>query len=498
VPDARPSLWRGRLSAAMHPAARDFLSSFSEDAALADIDIDVGEAHALTLSRAGVIPRADLVRILKAYEGARKRARAILKSPGTFHDIHPLLEKHVLDSCGERAGGNAHLGKSRNDQVAADMVIFMRRHALVAAGEAAALASELASLAASPAGGEPIPAYTHSRVAQGTTVGHWALAHASVFTRDAGRILDARERMNFCPLGSAAIAGTSVPYDRGYVARLLGFDGVWANYLDATSARDHVLELMAALAVLQGNLSRLAADVMHGSGEDGVFEYPDYLADTSSAMPQKKNPDPLELVRARAGTVSGALAGALAITHGLMSGYSRDLQELKPALWGALATVEDSAGIMRLAVAGIRPRRERAVAVLDRGYAAALDLAEWLALHKGVPFRRAHFAVGVLVRTLHGRGATFRQASSAESSRILSDAARSRVEFTEAEWREVADPVLGAIRRRTSGGPGDVKRLLATAVAGIRRAAAAVRTLAAREERTARNLKATVRKGGRR
>jgi argininosuccinate lyase len=482
----------------MHPAAQNFLSSFAEDAALADIDIDVGEAHALTLGRTGVIPRTDLARILKAYEGARKKAHAIIKDPGTFHDIHPLLEKHVLDVCGERAGGNAHLGKSRNDQVAADIVIFSRRHALVLAGEAAALASGLASFAASPAGGEPVPAFTHSRVAQGTTAGHWALAHAAVFQRDADRILDARARMNFCPLGSAAVSGTSVPYDRVFVARLLGFDGVWANALDATSARDHVLELLAALAIMQGNLSRLAADVMHGSGEDGVFEYPDFLADTSSAMPQKKNPDPLELVRARAGTVAGALAGALAITHGLMSGYSRDLQELKPALWRALATVEDSAGILRLAVAGIRPRRERAVAILDRGYAAALDLAEWLALHKGVPFRRAHFAVGVLVRTLHGRGAAFRQASAAEASRIITDAARTRVEFTEPEWRDVADPVLGAVRRRTSGGPGDVKRLLAAAVAGIKRIAATVGSLAVREERAARNLRSAVRRAGRR
>jgi argininosuccinate lyase len=483
----------------MHPAAQSFLSSLAEDAALVDTDIDVGEAHALALARAGVISRADLGRLLRAYEGARRRARILLRHPGVFHDIHPIVEKHVLAACGERAGGNAHLGKSRNDQVAADIVIFARRHVLVAAGEAAALASSLASLAASPTGGEPHPAYTHSRVAQGTTVGHWALAHAAAFLRDAERLLDARARMNYCPLGSAAVAGTSVPYDRAFAARLLGFDGVWANALDATSARDHVLELISALAILQSNLSRLASDLIFHCGEEaGVFEYPDFLADTSSAMPQKKNPDPLELARGRAGAAAGVLAGALATTHGLMSGYSRDLQELKPALWKILATAEDSANIVRLAVTGLRPRRGRAVAVLDHGFAAALDVAEWLALHKGVPFRRAHYAVGALIRMLSGRGATFRQASAAEACRVLSTAARMTVEFSEAEWRDVADPVLGASRRRTPGGPGDMKRLLAFSVKGIRKVAGAVRELALREERAARSLKTAVRSGGRR
>jgi argininosuccinate lyase len=284
-----------------------------------------------------------------------------------------------------------------------------------------------------------------------------------------------------------------VPLDRRFTARLLGFDGVWPNALDATSARDHVLELLSALAILQCTLSRLAADLIFLCGEEtGIFEYPDELADTSSAMPQKKNPDPLELVRGRAGTLAGALSGALAITHGLPSGYSRDLQELKPALWRGIATARDSAVIMRLAAERMRVRAGRAAGILERGFAAALDLAEDLCLRRNVPFRRAHFAVGQLVRILAANGRTLSQADAAEASRILSRGAARPIEFSPAEWSSAVDPGIGASRRRTAGGPGDTAALRRRAETVNRRIERTIRSLRARELRAASFLRAEV------
>lgn len=479
----------------MHPVAQQSLSSFAEDAALVDIDIDVGEVHALALARAGLFRPRELRRVLRAYEHARTSVRRLLsRQPraGAFHDIHPLVEKKVQDSCGGEIGGRVHLGKSRNDQVATDICVYARRQTLAVTAEAAGLQKALAE-AAHRYRSEPMPAYTHSRPAQPTTVGHYLLSYVEALHRDAGRLLSAYDRLNFSPLGAAAVAGTSVPVDRRFTARLLGFKGVWLNALDATSARDHVLELLAALAIIQNTLSRLAADLMFFSADEhGVFAYPDELADTSSAMPQKKNPDPLELVRGRAGTLAGALSGALAITHGLPSGYSRDLQELKPALWKSLALVRESAAVVRLTVERLAIQPGRATGILERGYAAALDLAESMCLRKGLPFRRVHYAVGQLVKSLHDERRTFEETSAAEASRILSRGVGRPVTFTTGEWREAVDLERGAGRRK-AGGPGDMPRLLRQAAGHVRWLNRAVRSLTAVETRSQRALRAAVR-----
>ncbi len=455
----------------MNPLARDYLSSFAEDAALVDVDIDVAEAHAIALHRAGFFSRAEAAKVLRAYGRARAQARrkverALSRVSGTtFHDIHPLIEKLVAEACGEAVGGRVHLGKSRNDQVATDICIFARRRALEIQDRVLQAQLGLLTLATRDRA-VLIPAFTHTRPAQPSTMGHWALAVVDALGRDRGRLLDAVGRMNRCPLGAAAVGGTSVPVDRRVAARLLGFDGVWPNSLDATGARDHVLELLAGLAIMMSTLSRLAADVIHGSSDEvGVFTYPDEFADTSSAMPQKKNPDPLELLRARAGAAAGELAGALAVVHGLPAGYSRDLQELKPALWHALDVGETSARlaaevVVRLGVRrGAGPRARGAGAVIESGFASALDLAEWLSLRRGVPFRRAHFAVGALVRHLAESGRTFGSVGAAEAARIISGAVGRPVPLTPADWRSASDPACGVARRK-GGGPGDFWPLL--------------------------------------
>jgi argininosuccinate lyase len=449
VPNLTSRLTRGRLAGTMmNERVQSFMSSFNEDALLVGIDIDVGEAHAIGLARAGILSRQDLRKVLRAFEEARRRAPALLRSGRAgrdFHDIHPVIERLVASRAGEEAGGMVHLGKSRNDQVAADIAIFCRRNAADVVGRLGELALALVRLAGT---GGIVPAFTHSRAAQAVTVREFAFGHLAALGRDAERLRAAAVRINRSPLGAAAVGGTSVPVDRRLVARLLGFPAVATHPLDATGSRDCVLEFLSALAILQGTLSRLATDIMFLSGDGvGVLEYPDGLADTSSAMPQKKNPDPLELVRARAGSVSGALSGALAIVHGLSSGYSRDLQELKPLLWGAVRTVADSASIMALAVSGVRVRPGAADRVVSRGYAEALDLAEFLSLKKGVPFRRAHFAVGGLVAHLAGTGRGLRDAGAREASDVISRAAGRKVALTAAEYGSAVDPLASATRR---------------------------------------------------
>ena len=495
------TLWRGPLGAPMHAAVQRYLSSFAEDFAVADTDVDVGEAHALALAAAGVLGRRDLRRVLRGYEQARRwcagpGARAAA-ARSAFHDIHPLIEQQVAAAAGGTTGGSIHLGKSRNDQVATDIGVHARRGLLEAARETAALHGALVALARREAR-TPLPVFTHARPAQAGTAAFWALAHAAALGRDAERLLAARARLNRCPLGAAAAAGTSVPLDRALTARLLGFDGVWEHALDATSARDQALEGLAAMAILMSSLSRLAADLTWLAGpEMGVLEYPDALADTSSAMPQKKNPDPLELLRGRAGAMAGALAGALGVVHGLPSGYSRDLQELKPILWRALDQAGPSAMVARLVMEGVRIHPGRAVEILDRGFAAALDLAEVLSLDHGVPFRRAHFAVGRLVRSLAGSGRTFSRCGAAEASAALGAAVGRPVALSEAAWRAAVDPIAGAARRRTRGGPGDGTRLLREAAGVQRTLDAAIRRATAREDAARRALRAAVARAAR-
>lgn len=497
MPKTKKSLWRGPLAGSMHPLAQAFLSSFAEDLALVDIDIDVTEAHALALGRAGMFDRKALSRVLKACEDARKKVRPLISrgGQGEFHDIHPLVEKMIIDGAGEEAGGRIHLGKSRNDQVETDICIFARRGLLDVLDELLSLVAELAKVAGGADGSAVVPAYTHARPAQAATWGHFLLGHAGAFQRDAQRIYWCRSRFNLSPLGACAVAGTSVPVDRTLTAKLLGFSGVWENSIDATSSRDVLVEALALMAILQGNLSRLAADIMMmASPGERVLNYPDEWADTSSAMPQKKNPDPLELVRARAAESAGLAAAGMGIVHGLTSGYNRDLQELKPLLWNSLGLAGMSVAVVRNVVARASVDRAGAREVLSRGYAAALDIAEWLTMKKGVPFRRAHHAVGLLVKKLSGEGTRFEAASAGDVSRVFAHAAGRPMLISGAEWHDASDPVKGAARRATSGGPGAMAPMLASADKWLKWIGPEVHEHRRKDEEAARSLRAEVQK----
>lgn len=493
----KSSLWRGPLAGSMHPLAQAFLSSFAEDLALVDIDIDVTEAHALALGKAGLFDKKGMVSVLKACEDARRKVGPLVSKggQGEFHDIHPLVEKMIIDGAGEEAGGRIHLGKSRNDQVATDICIFARRGLLDVLDELHSLVAELRKIAGSEDGSAIVPAYTHARPAQATTWGHLLLGHAGAFQRDAQRIFWCRVRFNSSPLGACAVAGTSVPVDRVLTAKLLGFAGVWENTIDATSSRDVLVEALSLLAIMQGSLSRLAADIMMMAAPgERVLNYPDEWADTSSAMPQKKNPDPLELVRARAAESAGLAAAGMGIVHGQTSGYNRDLQELKPLLWNSLGLAGMSVAVVRNVVARAGVDRAGAREVLSRGYAAALDIAEWLTIKKGVSFRRSHHAVGLLVKKLSADGIRFEAASAGDVSRVFAHAIGRPILISEAEWRDASDPAKGASRRTTSGGPGALTAMLISADKWLNKMGPELREYRRKDEEAANCLRAEVRK----
>ena len=493
----KKSLWRGPLAGSMHPLAQTYLSSYAEDLALVDIDIDVTEAHALALSRAGLFDKKGLVLILKACEDARRKVRPLVArgGQGEFHDIHPLVEKMIIYGAGEEAGGRIHLGKSRNDQVAADICIFARRGLLDVLDEIHSLIGELRKIAGGEDGSAVVPAYTHARPAQATSWGHLLLGHAGAFQRDAQRINWCRSRFNSSPLGACAIAGTSVPVDRELTARLLGFAEVWENSIDATSSRDVLIESLAVLAIMQGSLSRIAADIMMmASPGERVLNYPDEWADTSSAMPQKKNPDPLELVRARAAESAGLAAAGMGIVHGLTSGYNRDLQELKPLLWNSLGLAGMSVAVVRNVVGRVGVDRAGSREVLSRGYAAALDIAEWLTMKKGVPFRRSHHAVGRLIKQLSVDGKRLENASAEEVSRIFAREAGRPILITMNEWREASDPAKGAARRTASGGPGALSSMVASTDKWLNRMGPELREYRRKDEEAAQILRSEVQK----
>jgi argininosuccinate lyase len=302
-------------------------------------------------------------------------------------------------------GGKLHTARSRNDQVATDLRLFLR----AAIDELLALLLEVRRVLVREAEKhlEPpfvLPGYTHLQRAQPILLSHWFLAYYEMLTRDAGRLRDARARLNESPLGAAALAGTGFPIDRHFTAQELGFDRPMRNSLDAVGSRDFALEVLSALNIGMLHLSRLAEElILYSTEEFGFVEVPDAFATGSSIMPQKKNPDILELIRAKAGRVLGALVGLSTVVKGLPLAYNKDLQEDKEPLLDALATYRDSLKLLAALLPGLKWRRERMWRAAEEGFSLATELADYLA-EKGLPFREAHHVVGRLVRRLVEEG----------------------------------------------------------------------------------------------
>lgn len=392
------TLWGGRFEGSRAELFRAINDSLPFDIALLEQDVRGSIAWANALARAAVISsdeRDTLVNGLHEVlaEGADDPAGVLASGE---EDIHSWVEARLTAKVGA-AGKKLHTGRSRNDQVATDLRLWVRDAIATRIEELRAAQYAILEVAARECD-SPFPAYTHLQRAQPVTFGHWCMAHVEALARDASRFEDAAKRASECPLGSAALAGTAYPIDRHALASELGFDRPTANSLDAVSDRDFVVEALAAAALCATHLSRLAEDlIIYSSAEFAYVSLSDAVTSGSSLMPQKKNPDALELLRGKAGRIIGAHTALIVTLKGLPLAYNKDLQEDKEPLFDAMAHLSICLRLVPEVFSGLTLHRERAAASSIAGYANATELADHL-VREGMPFRDAHHAVGVLVR----------------------------------------------------------------------------------------------------
>jgi argininosuccinate lyase len=397
-------MWGGRFEGGPAALFRELNDSLAFDRRLLAQDLQGSAAWARALGAAGVLTADEAQQIVGDLEriGAEAARGGRVPAHGEAEDIHTWVEQRLIASLGP-LGKKLHTGRSRNDQVATDLRLWLREAIDHRLADIRAAQRSLAELAVREAA-TVFPGYTHLQRAQPITLGHWALAYAEMLDRDAARFADARRRVNVCPLGAAALAGTTVDVDREAIARDLGFDGICPNSLDAIADRDFVLEPLFAATTCGVHLSRLAEDVvLYSSGEFGFFELPDGVASGSSIMPQKKNPDAAELIRAKAGRILGRAVGMAAVCKGLPLAYNKDLQEDKEAIFDTFDTLALCLKLVPLMFDGVKVNREACAAAAAGGYSNATELADYL-VDRGVPFRDAHELTGRLVRMAIQRG----------------------------------------------------------------------------------------------
>ncbi|HYM50028.1 MAG TPA: argininosuccinate lyase [Candidatus Limnocylindrales bacterium] len=385
----------GRLPDPPDPVIDRFLRSLPYDQRLWREDIAGSRGWAKALAQAGVLSPEEGLALDRGLTSIAADLEAGTPFPGDGEDVHMTVEALLTQQIGA-AGGKLHTGRSRNDQVATDLRLWVRE-----AGSRlqAAIRELIAAIAAQAAQhvDTVMPGYTHTQRAQPVVLAHHLLAYVEMLARDQGRLHDALDRAEVLPLGAGALAGSGFPIDRQALARDLGFRAASANSLDAVSDRDFVLELMSAMSILMIHLSRLAAEiVLWTTAEFGFAALPDRLASGSSMMPNKKNACAAELVRAKSGRVTGALVAMLMVMKGLPLAYNRDLQEDKEGLFDAVETTRDSLAVMTILVHGLTFDVERMRAAALEGYTLATELADYL-VRKGLPFRDAHRAVGAAV-----------------------------------------------------------------------------------------------------
>lgn len=404
--DAKSSnaMWGGRFASGPDAIMEAINASIGFDQRMARQDIEGSRAHAAMLAACGIISDNDA-------EAIREGLLTILSEieTGTFQfstaleDIHMNVEARLKDLVGEPAG-RLHTGRSRNDQVATDFKLWVRDQLdAVAVG----LDTLIRALLDQAEGGADLvmPGFTHLQVAQPVTWGHHMMAYVEMFARDKSRVLDARARMNESPLGAAALAGTSFPIDRDMTAKALGFDRPSANSLDAVSDRDFALDFLSAASICATHLSRFAEElVIWSSAQFRFVTLSDRFSTGSSIMPQKKNPDAAELIRAKVGRINGSLVGLLTVMKGLPLAYSKDMQEDKEQVFDAADSLMLALAAMSGMVADMEPNRENLEKAAASGFSTATDLADWLVRELGMPFRDAHHVTGALVKLAEDQG----------------------------------------------------------------------------------------------
>ncbi|AAQ57794.1 argininosuccinate lyase [Chromobacterium violaceum] len=395
--------WSGRFSEPVSELVKHYTASIGFDYRLAEVDIEGSLAHAAMLNRSGVLSDADLEAIRRGMADILDEIRAgKLEWSVDLEDVHMNIERRLTDRIGD-AGKRLHTGRSRNDQVATDIRLWLRGEIDATVHLLAGLQSSLLELAERHAD-TVMPGFTHLQVAQPVTFGHHLLAYVEMLARDAERMLDCRKRVNRLPLGAAALAGTTYPIDRHYTAQLLGFDDVCHNSLDAVSDRDFAIEFTAAASLAMLHLSRLSEElILWMSPRVGFIDIADRFCTGSSIMPQKKNPDVPELVRGKSGRVVGHLIALITLMKAQPLAYNKDNQEDKEPLFDTVDTLQTTLRIYADMMRGVTVKPEAMRAAVLQGYATATDLADYL-VKKGLPFRDSHEVVALAVRHAEGLG----------------------------------------------------------------------------------------------
>jgi argininosuccinate lyase len=436
-------MWGGRFAAGPDAIMQAINASIGFDKRLYAQDIAGSRAHAAMLAATGILSNTDaeaigegLLTVLSEIETGKFPFRVELE------DIHMNVEARLKEIIGEPAG-RLHTARSRNDQVAVDFRLWVRDQCDAAISGLTALMR--AFLAQAEAGADWVmPGFTHLQTAQPVTWGHHMLAYVEMFARDRSRFQDARKRMNECPLGAAALAGTSFPIDRRMTAQALGFDGPTANSLDSVSDRDFALEFLAAASITAMHLSRFAEElVIWSSAQFRFVHLSDKWTTGSSIMPQKKNPDAAELLRAKLGRILGATVALFTIMKGLPLTYSKDMQEDKEQVFDAADTLMLGLAAMTGMVGDMTAKRESLATAAASGFSTATDLADWLVRELGLPFREAHHVTGTLVAMAEAHG------------RDLPDLTLTEMQSVHAGIRADVFAVLGvenSVRSRTSYG----------------------------------------------
>ncbi|HQC53337.1 MAG TPA: argininosuccinate lyase [Lentisphaeria bacterium] len=448
------ALWSGRFSEATDSLVSRFSESISFDRRLYPFDIQGSKAHARMLARQNIISQADADVIVAGLDGILADIEA-----GRFdfceelEDIHMNIEARLTERIGQ-AGARLHTGRSRNDQVATDERLYLR-HETDACDEALrALQRTLVDLGmAWP--NVIMPGFTHLQHAQPVLFAHHLLAYVEMFGRDRERLADGRRRINRLPLGAGAIAGSTLPLDREFVAAELGFEEILRNSMDAVGDRDALIEFLSCLAIIAMHISRLAEDIVLWFSQEFAFiELGDAFTTGSSLMPQKKNPDVAELARGKTGRVYGHLMALLTTMKGLPLTYNRDMQEDKEGLFDAVDTVQLTLATMTAMLATLKPRQERMAAAASDPALMATDLAEWL-VRRGTPFREAHHQVGRFVGFCAEHGLALNQATLEQMQQSIPSATAECLELFDAQRSVEARNLLGGTA------PGQVARQLA-------------------------------------
>ena len=389
-------LWGGRFTKETDQQVYDFNASVSFDKRLFDEDIEGSKAHVEMLAKCGIITSEEKDSIIRGLDGIFADVNnGKLEITSEYEDIHSFVEANLIDRIGE-AGKKMHTGRSRNDQVALDMRLYTRKNILCMKDEIVTLLSELLRVIEDNTM-TFMPGFTHLQKAQPVTLAHHFAAYFEMFRRDYGRLCDIYERMNYCPLGAGALAGTTYPLDRDFVAKKLGFYGPTANSMDSVSDRDYLIEYLSALSVIMMHLSRFCEEIIiWNSNEYRFVNIDDAFATGSSIMPQKKNPDIAELTRGKCGRVYGSLMSLLTTMKGLPLAYNKDMQEDKEVSFDAMDTVSNCVILFTKMISTMTFNTENMKKSAAKGFTNATDAADYL-VSKGVPFRDAHGIIGQIV-----------------------------------------------------------------------------------------------------